>query len=336
MIRRIAALALAALAIAGLAACGSKKEAIDPSGAESLRVMLDFFPNADHAGIYAAQASGEFRRAALDVHLLTPPDPSQPLKLLAAGKIDLAVSYEPELLLARDRGAQLVAVGAIAQKPLTSIISLDSAKIHRPADLRGKKVGTAGIPYQSAYLRTILSGARVDPRTVREINVGFNLVPAMLSKRVDATLGGYWSYEGVQLALKGKKPNIIHVEQAGVPSYQELVLVARRVSLAAQGGKVRRFVQALGRGYASLRSNSRPAIDALVKANPEADRRLQEASLRAVLPAFFPPAGRPFGYQDPRSWDAYGNWMLRNRLVRRQPNAGHGALTNEFLAGQGA
>jgi len=325
---------LAVAAALALGGCGPKHDRLSPAGREPLRVMLDFFPNPDHAPLYAAQADGEFGRAGLDVRIQTPPDPATPLKLLAAGKVDVAISYEPELLLARERGAPLVAVGALVQRPLTSIIALGSAKIRRPADLKGKRVGTAGIPYQSAYLRTILARAGVAPSSVREVNVGFGLVPAMLTKKVDATLGGFWNYEGVQLELEKKKPAIIRVDQAGVPTYDELVLVVRREAAARQGGKIRRFVQALARGEATLRRNPRPALAAILRANPQAARPLQEASLRATLPAFAPPAGKPFGFQDPAQWNAYGQWMLRNHLLRRDPNASS-ALSNEFLAGQG-
>jgi putative hydroxymethylpyrimidine transport system substrate-binding protein len=332
--RRLAALVVAFVLVAALAGCGAKSDTVTPKGAEGLRVMLDFFPNADHAGLYAAKDSGEFARAALDVHIQTPPDPATPLKLLVAGKVDLAISYEPELLLARDRGEPLVAVGAIVQRPLTSVLAVGSAKIRTPADLRGKRVGTAGIPYQAAYLRAILRGAHVDPGSVRPVSVGFDLVPAMLSKRVDATLGGFWNYEGIQLAQQGRKPTIIRVDQAGVPTYDELVLVARRDTLARRGDAVRRFVQALGRGYAEARQDPARAVDAIVRANPQADRRLQLASLQATLPAFAPPAGKPFGWQDARAWRAYADWMFRNRLLNNPPSPA-APFTNEFLPGQG-
>src|SRR4029079_7687697 len=119
-------------------------------------------------GIYEAIGDGEFEKAGLDVAVRVPGDPASPLKLLAAGKVDLAISYEPELLLARDKGAKLVSIAALVQKPLTSIIALGRARVHSPAQLEGHTVGTAGIPYQSAYLKTILEQAGADPKRVKE------------------------------------------------------------------------------------------------------------------------------------------------------------------------
>jgi putative hydroxymethylpyrimidine transport system substrate-binding protein len=328
---------IATLLALGLAACGSKKETLSAGGsAQSLTLMLDWFPNADHVGIYQALGAGDFSQAGLDVHVQVPADPATPLQLLAAGKVDVAISYEPELLLARNQGLPLVSVAAIVQKPLTSIISIGSKhRITRPADLRGKRVGDAGIPYQHAYLDTILAQAGVPANKVKEINVGANLVPAMLSGRVDATLGGYWNYEAIQLAQRGKHPNVIRVDQVGVPSYDELVLVVRRSTLSSKADEIRRFVQALARGYQSARRDPAGAVSSLVRANPGLDQKLQLASVRATLPAFFPTAaGNPWGWQDPAQWNAYGQWMLSHHLISN-PNAVLDASTNELLAGVG-
>jgi putative hydroxymethylpyrimidine transport system substrate-binding protein len=332
--RRALAVAAAVLALAALAGCGTKHDRTAPGAAQPLDVVLDYLPNADHVGLYAARADGDFRAAGLDVRLRVPSDPAAPLKLLAAGKVDLAISYEPELLLARDRGLKLVSVGALVQKPLTSIVSVGKHAISRPSQLAGKTVGTAGIPYQAAYLRTILRHAGVSAKRVKQVNVGFNLVPAMLSGRVDATLGAFWNYEAVDLAQRHKRPRVIRMEQAGVPTYSELVVVARRETLLREGGRVRRFMQALGRGYAAARTDPGKAVDELVRANPSLDPKLQLASVKATLPAFFPAAGKPFGWQDPAQWRAYGAWMQQNGLVRNGADAGQ-AVTNEFLAGQG-
>jgi putative hydroxymethylpyrimidine transport system substrate-binding protein len=337
LLATLTALAAAALLAAG---CGEKPEpgsGAPANGArQSLRVMLDYFPNADHAGLYAAQAQGDYRRAGLDVTLTPPPDPAAPLRLLEAGRTDLAISYEPELLLARDKGAtDLVAVAALVQKPLTSLMSIGKAPIRDPRRLAGKRVGTAGIPYQSAYLRTILQRAGVNPGSVKETNVGFNLVPAMISGRVDATLGAYWNYEAIQLQRSGRRPVALRMDQLGVPSYDELVVVVRKRFLDQAGAsKVRRFLQASARGYTRLKTRPEEGVDALVGASHGLDRGLQLASVKATLPVFFPSGGaRPWGWMDRPAWDRYALWMKQHGLLHGAPNGG-AALTTEFLAGE--
>jgi putative hydroxymethylpyrimidine transport system substrate-binding protein len=333
--RRILALLALPLAAVAVAGCGGKEDVAGPQGTEHLTLMLDFFPNADHAGIYEALADGEFRRAGLDVDVQVPGDPSAPLKLLAAGRTDLAISYEPELLLARDRGADLVAIGALIQRPLTSIIAPESSHVRGPADLEDHTVGTAGIPYQTAYLKTIAEHAGIDPRRIKQVDVGFDLVPAMLSKKVYATLGGFWNYEGIQLRRKGRHPTVIRVDQAGVPPYDELVIVARRDEVHDKAATLRRFLQALSRSHQALRRRPAQAVGALLKANPDLDRGLQEAAVRATIPAFVPDDPEaPWGRQDPAQWARYGQWMYRNDLLE-QPPVAHRALTNDLLPGQG-
>ena len=231
-----------------------------------------------------------------------PSDPATPLELLAAGKVDLAVSYEPEVLLARDKGLQVASIAALVQRPLTSIVSLGAKHITSAAQLRGKTVGDAGIPYQHAYLQTILKQAGVPPSSVKEVNVGSNLVGAMLSGRVDATLGAYWNVEALQLREMGRRVNVIHVENVGVPNYDELVLVARDERDRQRGTSVlRRFVQTLGRGYEAVRSDPTAGVASLVTANPGLSTKLAQASVSATLPAFFPSGGQPWGWQAPGS-----------------------------------
>lgn len=327
-------LALAALCLAG---CGEKKEAVSATGGGSqpFTLMLDWVPNADHVGIYQALADGDFSKAGLAVHVQVPSDPAAPLQLLAAGKVDAAISYEPEVMLARNQGQALVSVAAIAQEPLTSIVSVGSKHITSVADLKGKRVGDAGIPYQHAYLTTILAHAHVPASSVKEINVGANLVPAMVSGRVDATLGAYWNVEAIQLAQLGKHPNVIHMQQVGVPNYDELVVVVRKDTIVNHPDVVRRFVQALARGYEAVRRNPEAGVASLTKASPGLSSKLALASVRATLPAFFPSdTSDPWGWQDPSQWNAYGQWMLSHHLIS-QPNAVIDASTNELLAGQG-
>ena len=329
-------LVLSLSCLVALAACGSKQDTLSAQSRKPWTVMLDFFPNADHAALYEGIANGDFRAGGLDVKPETPSDPSTPLKLLAAGKVDMAISYEPELLLARDQGLKLVSIGALVQRPLTSIIALPGAHIRKVSDLVGKRVGTAGIDYQTAELHTALEGAGVSPSAVREANVGFNLVPAMLSGKVAATIGGFWNYEALQLEQMKKHPLTIPVDRAGVPTYDELVLVVREDEAGTRGQDLRAFLQGLTRGEQQARSDPRGAAALIVKANPSAEAKLQLASIEATLPATLPSNKKPYGWQDPSAWAAFGHWMFSHKLIHSDPNrAGLPPFTNEFVPGEG-
>ncbi|MDQ3934764.1 MAG: ABC transporter substrate-binding protein [Actinomycetota bacterium] len=268
----------------------------------------------------------------MDVEVRAPSDPAAPLRQAAAGRTDLAISYTPEVMRARDKGAKVVAVGALVQRPLTSIISLPQAKIAGPKDLRGKEVGTAGIDYQSAFLQAILEQAGVDPAEVKERNVGFDLTPALLTKKVDATLGAFWNYEGTDLRLKKRDPRIIRVDQAGVPPYDELVFVASEETVEEKGDQIRGFLGALARGVRDLRSDPDKGLDALLRANRDLDPKLQREVLEVTLPLHSPPPGRPFGWQEPREWTAFGDFMRDAGLIDR---GAAGAYTNDLLPGSG-
>jgi putative hydroxymethylpyrimidine transport system substrate-binding protein len=331
-----AALLGAICSVLALSACGSKQDVISPPNTKPFTVVLDFFPNADHAALYTAISHGDFSAVGLDVKPQAPADPSEPLKLLAAGKADMAISYEPELLLARDEGLKLVSIGALVQRPLTSIIALPGSHVKKVADLAGKSVGTAGIPYQAAELKTAVQAAGADPASVKEVNVGYNLVQAMLSGKVAATLGGFWNVEGVQLQQLHKHPLIIPVDQAGVPTYDELVLVVREDEAHKRGQDLRAFLQALTRGEHEAQSDPAATASLLVKANPSLDPKLQLASVEQTLPATVPSEkGKPFGWQSPTAWAAFGSWMLSHALVKHNPASTLPPFTNEFLPGQG-
>jgi putative hydroxymethylpyrimidine transport system substrate-binding protein len=334
--RSVALLAAAAACCLALGACGTKQDTISARTAKRFTLLLDFFPNADHAAIYSAISRGDFRSVGLDVQPEAPAEPAEPLKLLAAGSVDMAISYEPELLLARDAGLKLVSVAALVQRPLTSIIALPRSHVRRVADLAGKSVGTAGIPYQTAELSTALQAAGVRPSQVKQVNVGFNLVPAMLSGKVAATLGGFWNYEAIQLTQLHKQPLTIPVDRAGVPEYDELVLVVREDEARKRGQDLRAFLQALTRGEREVRSGPAAAATLLIKANPSLERKLQVASIEDTLPATVPAdASKPIGWQDPSAWASFANWMFAQHLLVHAPNAGLPPFTNEFLPGQG-
>ena len=291
--------------------------------------MLDFFPNADHAPIYAAEAGGHFKDVGLDVEIREPPDPAAPLKQVVAGRVDLAISYEPEVLRARDDGLAAQAVGALVQAPLTSIISLPPAGIRKPEDLDGKVVGTAGIDYQSAYLEAIAKRAGAD---VEERNVGFNLTGSLLAKKVDATLGAFWNYEGTDLKMRGKDPQIIRLEQAGVPTYDELVFVANADQ--EDDDRIRRFMAALKRGAEDLQRDPEAGLKGLLDANPDLDPELQRAVVDVTLPLFRPRATSPTAGRTRPSGTTSPAGCATTSCSRTWSNA-KGSFTNQYLPGEG-
>jgi putative hydroxymethylpyrimidine transport system substrate-binding protein len=312
--------------------CGERTEKLGPSGERKLEVMLDWVPNPDHAGIYAAEGSGYFKGVNLDVAIRTPADPSAPIKQVAAGRVDLAISYEPEVLRARDLGSKVVAVAAVVPKPLTSVISLPPHDVPNASALRGKTVGTAGIDYQDAFLDAMLRRANIDPADVKRRNVGFDLQKALLTKRVDATLGGFANVEVVDLELKRKNPTHFTVDEAGIPPYDELVLVTSEDTLARKRDEIRSFLGALARGTELAVRDPATAAGFLARANRELDPKLlREGTARTP---FDKPGGRPFGYQDPAQWDRFAAFMRDAGILKKEPDAGS-AFTNDLLPGGG-
>jgi putative hydroxymethylpyrimidine transport system substrate-binding protein len=328
------ALAIAVLAAAlGLAACGEKSEDAS-TAAQPLSLTLDFYPNADHAGIYMAQKLGYFEEAGLDLSIDTPSDPAAPLKLVAAGQSDLAISYEPEVALAHDRGLEVIAIGALVNRPLTSLIWLAKSGIKGVGDLKGKTVATAGIPYQEAFLKTILARVKLSTSDVKAVNVGFGLLPALLGGSAEAMLGGYSNVEGVDLRRRGKDPVVTPVDQLGIPTYDELVLVANRKKLEEEPERFRLFIAALARGTEAAAKNPKAATKAVLEANHGLDPKLTEAEVTATLPVLSSRLEtKPFGYMDPARWKTFAGWMRDNGLIESLPEPGE-LLSNSYLSGE--
>lgn len=326
-------LAGAVLSAAVLAGCGEKEESIRGGETEQVELMLDFFVNPDHAGIYTALENGHFDGAGLDVTPRVPSDPAAPIKLVASGQADLAVSYEPEVLLARDQGLPVVAVAAIVPEPLTSLISLPHAGITDPSDLRGKTVATAGIPYQDAFMARILRDARIPENEVDQVSVGLGLEQAVLSGKADAMLGGFKNVEGVSLTERGENPRVVPVDKLRIPTYDELVLVANSDQVADDPEAIRLFIAALERGTEDAVNDPDAATDAILEAGEGLDPKLTAAEIDATLPLLLPDAKGPFGQMDEDEWDEFAGFLADEGFIKARPEPGDG-FTNELLPGQ--
>jgi putative hydroxymethylpyrimidine transport system substrate-binding protein len=295
--------ALAALVLQGAAAA-----------TRHLTVTLDWTPNPDHVGLYYARDAGLFTRAGLDVAIHAPSDPTAPLKLVAVGKTDLAVSYEPEVFLAAAKKLPVTAVAAVVPRPLNSLIAIES-QVRSVRDLRGRSVGITGVPSDYATLDTMLRSAGLTRKDVKIVNVGYNLVPALLAHRVDAVLGVYRNVEGIQLAQRGLHPTVIPVNRGGVPTYDELVLVASAKRLASDPSyraAVRAFVGAFLTGTADARGNPKRAEQILSHVTAS-DAKFLERATPATLALL---AGRDgVGCLHRAEWTRFGAWMLGRGLL---------------------
>ena len=329
---RVAAVALLVCAAAIAAGCGEKTESTTPGKPQPFSLALDFYVNPDHAGIFEAIDNGYFRDAGLDVQPQTPSDPSAPIKEVAAGRVDLAVSYEPEVLLAHDQGLPVKAVAALVPTPLTSMIWLKDSGIKDVKDLRGKTIATAGIPYQEAYLKTILDRAGLSTSDVNTVDVQQGLLPAILSGRAQAMLGGFLNVEGVDLRLQGKDPTVIPVDKLGIPTYNELVLVANSDTLDSNEQNIRLFLDALERGTQAAVADPAGATKDILDAGKGLDPKTTEAEVRKTLPLLAQKGAKHFGYMDPSQWKKFAQFFADNGVIKALAPTDD-VLTNDLLPG---
>ena len=330
---QVAAVAVSLAALALGAGCGERQEQRG-GAAVPFSVALDFYVNPDHAGLFTALERGYFSEAGLEVEPRVPSDPSAPIRQVAAGRVDLAISYQPEVVLARDQGLPVIAIAALVDQPLTSLISLPEAGIEDAADLIQKTIATAGIPYQVEFLDAILGEQGLSLDDVTRVDVGLGLLPAVLSGRADAMLGGFRNIEGVDLAERGRDPRVVPVDRLGIPTYDELVLVANSDRVAEDPELLRLFVAALEHGTRDAIADPAAATETVLAAGDGLDPRLTAAEVRATLPLLAQRGGsRPYGYMDAREWERFAGFFADRGLISTRPGADE-LRTNALLPGQ--
>jgi NitT/TauT family transport system substrate-binding protein/putative hydroxymethylpyrimidine transport system substrate-binding protein len=282
-VRLLLAIALLALASA-LCGCGSGDE---PAGgeraAERVTLSLDFTPNAVHAPIYAAARDGRDRREGVELEIRKPGPGPDALKLIATGKVDLGVLDIHDLAIAREQGADLVAIAALVGKPLAALIGQPG--LERPRDLEGRTVGVSGLPSDPAFLRAILEHDGADYDSVKQVTIGFSAVARLLSRRVDA-VPAFWNAEGVALKAKGRDVAEFRVEDYGAPPYPEVVLVTSRKTLEAERDTLERTLTAISSGMQATLDDPDRSAREIAAAADSADVELTRAQLDAVMPVF--------------------------------------------------
>jgi putative hydroxymethylpyrimidine transport system substrate-binding protein len=306
------ALLLAFAALAG-AGCGGSAEEVDSEAT----VLLDFTPNAAHVGIYTARARGYDQGEGIRIRIRVPGSSTDAVKLLAAGKVDFAVLDIHDLALADARGADLVGVMGLVQRPLASVIAQPS--IRSPRDLAGRNVGVTGLPSDEAVLRSEVSGDGGDPAAVRTTTIGFRAVPALLGGSVDAATA-FWDVEGVALQRRRPGFHIFKVDDYGAPAYPELVLCATRKTVEERRDLVSNVVAAIRRGYEQDLQDPESGVEDLIDRAPGTSREEIQAQLDAVQADFQPPGGGPVGELDRRRLRAWARWEARFGITKTPPD----------------
>ncbi|MGI9392350.1 MAG: ABC transporter substrate-binding protein, partial [Parvibaculales bacterium] len=222
--------------------------------AERISLLLDWFANPDHAPIFIAQNKGFFREAGLEVKLIEPADPSLPPKLVAAGKADLAISYQPQLQLHVAEGLKITRIATLIATPLNSLVVLKDGPIDSIKKLRGKKIGYSVGGFEDILLGAILEKENIGLDEVQLVNVNFSLTPSLLSGNVDAVIGAFRNFELTQIELAGFQGKAFFLEEHGIPNYDELIIIAnsKKIKNHAYRQKLIAFVDALERAVTYL------------------------------------------------------------------------------------
>jgi len=281
---------------------------------DRMTLVLDWFINPDHGPIIIAQAKGYFADQGLEVEIVAPADPADPPKLVAAGKADLAVSYQPQLHLQIHEGLPLKRVGTLIATPLNCLLVLKDGPIASPADLKGKKVGFSVGGVEEAMLNTILAKYGLKPGDVELVNVNFSLSPALMSRQVDAVIGAYRNFELNQMDIEGVPGTCFFVEEEGLPAYDELIYVANANSMDTD--KITRFLAAVEKATQFIVNHPEKSWEAFAATSAELQDELNKRAWADTLTRF---ALRPAAFDQGR-YAVFEKFLFDADLVPKENN----------------
>ena len=299
----------------------------------SLVVELDWVPNPDHVGLYYAQEKGYFDDAALTIEFRPPSNAADPIKLVGLNKVDLAITYQPEMFYGQQNGLPVIAVATVVPVPLNSMIVAPGQTVTSLDQISGKSVGVTGVPSDDAFYTTMLKTAGLTTDDVEKVNVGFNLVPSILSNKVAAIIGGFRNVEAIQIEQEsGTAPTVFPADELGVPNYAELVVAAnsdRLASDATYADAVTRFVATLVQGTDHAIADPEGATE-IMKQVTQYDPTFLDESVPYTLELLTPAEGTHTGCIDVADWQSYGDWMQTNDLIAGVPDAS-AVATDQYL-----
>ncbi|MEQ2525176.1 ABC transporter substrate-binding protein [Bacillaceae bacterium CLA-AA-H227] len=287
---------------------------------EELTIMLDWYPNAVHSALYTAQEKGYFDEEGLDVKIEMPADTNDPLKLAATGKVDLAISYQTQLLLSRGEDIPVVSIGAFVRHSLDGIMYKKGTGIESPEDLVGKNVGYPSSSVSEAILKTMVKDDGGDPEQVKLTDVGWDLMPSLATDKVDALVGAYVNHEFVLLKKEGYDVGMFPLSEYGVPDNYELVVVTGEKTLDKKEESIKKFWNALSKAQTDVKADPDAALDVLFSNENESfplDRDVETESLKTLLP-LMEDESVPFGYQEEKAWQDVADWLYDNKVLKEK------------------
>jgi putative hydroxymethylpyrimidine transport system substrate-binding protein len=273
-------------------------------------LMLDWFPNVDHLPIYVARHQGFFADEKIEIKILSPSETSDALKLAAAGNVDIAVSYEPQTIIAAARGLDIVAFGRLIEHPLTTLLFLKGKGIETPQDLEGKKIG-----YTVPGLMDVLLDAFAKLNGIQQyssINVGFSIVQSLTAGKVDAVMGPFKTYETVTMAHKGYEVGYFELEKWGIPDYDELIFVTSNKAMKKSQAGLTRFSRVVDRAIDYVRANPEKALELYFKEVPEADRKTETDAFKLTLPYY-----AHSQKMDVTRWQQFADFAFKYDLIEK-------------------
>ncbi|WP_339063357.1 ABC transporter substrate-binding protein [Tepidibacillus marianensis] len=287
---------------------------------QKLRVMLDWYPNAVHSFLYVAQEKGYFKEQGIEVEFVMPAETNDPLRLVAARKIDLALTYQPEIISANDKGIPVVSVASIVNHPLNVLLVPKDSSILSPKDLEGKTIGYPSIPMNEALVGTMIKHDGGDPQKIKMVDVGWDLMPAISTKKVDAMSGGFLNHEEILLNKEGFQVREFYPTKYGVPDYSELMLVTSQTEWKEKSDLIQKFWKAAQKGQEEVKENPKASLEILMKQQRKEfplDSNVETQSLAKLLP-LMEVNGHEFGWQNKQQWEKVQQWLYEYKLIQHQ------------------
>jgi NitT/TauT family transport system substrate-binding protein/putative hydroxymethylpyrimidine transport system substrate-binding protein len=312
--RRACSVLTVLLTLAAASGCGHDDQAASGGARPRVQLALDFTANAVHAPLFAARRTGADRRHGVALVIRKPGAGPDALKLVASGRLDLGVLDIHDLAIARAKGIDVVAVGALVDRPLAALVARGG--VRRPRDLQGRTVGVSGLPSDPAFVGAILRDDGASLAKVRQVTIGFNAVQALFTGRVDAA-PVFWNAEGVALKRKHVAVREFRVEDYGAPAYPEVVLITARRTLERERDRLRRALAAIADGERAVAADPQAAVAEIAREAQTDDTGLIGAQLDAVRPIFAP------GLRlDRRVLERWADFDARIGIVKARPDVG--------------